>query len=137
MHKATKENARYKTHKGKSGYQGNFVPEKRREKEKKQTLAKVDQTPSHALVYDVGVVHHFREYRIFRLVSCSSRLVVRINLLRRGKIRGDWPGPRFPGNVTEDKYHVSDCTRLREGGVLRCKSTVPSESVAVSAVHGA
>lgn len=82
-----------------NGYQGNFVREKR--VEKTAQAAKIDETPSHALVYDV--VHHFRAYRISSRVV--RREVVRINLLRWRKDRGTGQ-VRASQALTEDKYHV-------------------------------
>jgi hypothetical protein len=79
-------------------------------------------------------------------VNIASFVSSRLVLKPRGRAhqpaatwedQGDWPGPCLPGNGTEDGYHVSGGTLLRESCVLRGKSTVPSESMAVSAVHGA
>jgi hypothetical protein len=109
----------------------------RREKKKKQTLAKVDQTPSHALWYMMWVLY-ITFVNIACFVSCRAQAarLCAFNLVRRGKLRGR---ARSALRRQGDRGQVprSGRSRLREGGELRCKSSIPSESAAVCAVHGA
>jgi hypothetical protein len=70
----------------------------------------------------------------FRLVS-GRRRAVRSNLGAVGN-KGGLARSTVPTGINRGQVLQSDIRRLREGGVLWCESSIPSESVAVSTVRG-
>lgn len=134
MHKATKETLAKKR---KNRISRKLCTREESRDEKKQTLAKVDQTPSHALWYMMWVLY-ITFVNIACFVSCRAQAarLCAFNLVRRRKVRGTGQ-VRAPRQGDRGQVLQADRSRLREGSKLRCESSIPSESAAVSAVHGA